>query len=884
MLRVQIMLFLAVWGFFRPQGVIAEDKAKVAVLPFRVYSLKPLDHLKLGLQEMLTSRMAKRGLSMISPKVINRHALAFLPQLESKDLMKIGEDIKVRWVLAGSVTQIGKRLSVDLKVADVTKKRPPFLIYMVAEDIDALEETAQRIATSVDHQISGVPQVDSIRVEGNERIEKEAILAVVMTKPGDRIDYDRLDKDLRDIYKMGFFEDVKTRTEEGARGKIVIFNVTEKPSIGKIVFSGNKRIEDSDLRKEVGIKLYTILDHNEIRQSVNRLRDYYRQKAYYNVDIEERIEPLPNNEVLLKYEIEEHEKVYVEKIQFLGNNKYNDRELKKLMETNEKGFFSWITDSGHLDRKKLDFDVHKITSFYHNNGFVKTRVGEPKISYEKDKGLVITIEIEEGQQYSVEKVDVEGDLIRPDTELLEKVQISKEKVFNREIVRKDVLALRTIYSDEGYAHAEVTPSIREDDKASVVDITYKISKGQKVRFERINITGNTVTRDKVIRRELKLVEGEYFSGRALKRSTENLHRLGFFEDVEVRTKKGSQDDLMVLNVNVKEKPTGSFSIGAGYSSVDQAIALFQVAQNNLFGYGQKLSASARLGGASSEFDIRFIEPWLFDKPLSAGIDAYKWEREYDEYTKDSLGTALSFGFPLGIGEFTRGSVKYAYDDAEITDVAETASLLIKDMKGRNVTSSATFAIQRDSKDRPWNTSKGSVNRVSFEYGGGFLGGDVYFNRYIARSAWYFPMFWDTVFVVQGRAGYVKQRSGGKLPVYQKFRIGGINTVRGFDYASISPLDPQTLDRIGGEKMMVFNLEYRFPLLKEQGIVGLVFFDAGNVFTKDEDYGFSDIRKSAGAGFRWYSPIGPLRLEYGRNLDPRAGEKSGNWEFTVGGFF
>ena len=206
------------------------------------------------------------------------------------------------------------------------------------------------------------------------------------------------------------------------------------------------------------------------------------------------------------------------------------------------------------------------------------------------------------------------------------------------------------------------------------------------------------------------------------------------------------------------------------------------------------------------------------------------------------------------------------------------------MEGRNLTSSVEFAITRNSKDRFWNPTKGSVNSVSFEYAGGILGGDVYFNKYEAESGWYFPFYWETVFFTKGKWGYIDQRSGGKLPVYQKYRLGGINSVRGFDYASISPVDPETGDRIGGEKMMVYNFEYRFPLVKEQGVIGLVFFDAGNVFTKDESYTFSGIRRSAGAGIRWYSPLGPIRLEWGKNLDQEEGEASDNWEFSVGGTF
>jgi len=736
--------------------------------------------------------------------------------------------------------------------------------------------------------------VDSVQVEGNQRIETEAILAVVKTSKGDLLDQRQLDRDLRDIYRMKFFTDVEIEIKDGPEGKIVVFKVKEKPSIGEIVFKGNKKIREKDLKEEIGIKLYSILDDKEIKQSVNRLIEYYRQKGYFNAEIDYKIETLPNNEVRLKYEIAEHDKVYIKKIEFEGNSHFDDDDLKDIMETSEKGFFSWITDSGYLDRKKLEFDVHKIASLYNNNGFIRAKVGEPKVIFEKEKGLKIIIEIEEGNQYGTKKVSVEGDLIKPAEELLEKVNIGKEKVFNREVVRNDINALRDVYVDAGYAYAEVTPRTKEDDEKHLVDIIYVISKGAKVRFERINIIGNTVTRDKVIRRELKAIEGDDFSGEAMRKSTENLNRLGFFEDVEMETKKGSEDDLMVLNVKVKERPTGSFSIGAGYSSEDALFAMFQIAQNNLFGRGQKLQASAKLGGLSTEFSINFTEPWLFDTRFSGNIELYKWKQEYDDYTyegteyqdytRDSYGTRIGIGYPIDrIDEYTRGSVHYGYDDSDISNVPDDASPAWKDMEGRNVTSSITLGIQRDSRDHPWNTTKGSVNSLSYEFAGSFLGGDVGFDKIRASTAWYFPLFWDTVFLIRGNGGYMRQHSGEKLPVYQKFRIGGINTVRGFDAGSISPRD-ESGEYIGGEKMMYYNLEYRVPVLKDQGIVGLMFFDCGNVWEDDDNYSFSDIKKSAGVGIRWYSPMGPLRLEYGKNLDPEDWEESGKWEFSVGGLF
>jgi len=532
---IAALLYLALCGLMIPKIVKAEERGKIAVMPFRVYAPKSVEHLTRELQKRLTVSLEKRKFRIISPETVNEHPLAFLPILDMRALVKMGEDLKTDWIVQGTLTQIGKKVSIDLKVVDVWEKQDPFSFFMVADDVGALKETVERIALNIDNQIVGVVQVESIDVNGNQRIEKEAILAVIRTQKGDRLDYEQLDKDLRDIYKMGFFKDVKIETEEGLKGKIVTLHVAEKPSIGKIVIEGNKKEKEEKLEEELGIKLYTILDQNEIKQSVNRLKEYYRQKGYYNADIVENIEPLPNNQVLVRYRITENEKVYIRKIKFVGNNEFDDDDLQDVMEISEKGLLSWLTKSGVLDKKKLEFDVHKITSFYHNNGFIKAKVGEPEISYDKEKGITITIEIKEGPQYYAGKIAIEGELVKPAEDLLKKVQIGQEKTFSRETVRKDVQTLRSIYADEGYAYAQVTPITREDIENHLMDVTYTISKKQKVRFERINISGNTVTRDKVIRREIKISEGDYFSANNLRKSTRNIQRLGFFEDVQINT-------------------------------------------------------------------------------------------------------------------------------------------------------------------------------------------------------------------------------------------------------------------------------------------------------------------------------------------------------------
>ncbi len=415
-----------------------------------------------------------------------------------------------------------------------------------------------------------------------------------------------------------------------------------------------------------------------------------------------------------------------------------------------------------------------------------------------------------------------------------------------------------------------------------MDIAYAINKGKLVYFEKIIITGNTKTRDKVIRRELKVHEQELFSGKDLKQGTRNLYRLDYFEDIKVNTSKGSSDDKINLHIDVKEKPTGMFSFGGGYSSVDRLFAMGSISQRNLFGRGQTLMLKVMTGNRSTTYNISFTEPWLFDIPLSAGFDLYDLNMDYDTYEKESIGGRLRFGYR--ITDYTRTSLYYGYEDAEIRNVEEDAARVIRDMEGEFRSSSVTGIISRDSRDRIFNPTEGSDNSLSIEWAGGPFGGDAAFTKYVADSGWYFPLFWGTVGVLHGKIGFATENGGGKLPVYERFFLGGMNSVRGFDWREVGPKDPKTGDEIGGNKMIQFNAEFLFPLIKDAGLMGLLFYDAGQAYDNGESIALGEVRESVGYGIRWYSPLGPIRLEYGYILDREPGERKGRWEFSIGTAF
>jgi outer membrane protein insertion porin family len=448
------------------------------------------------------------------------------------------------------------------------------------------------------------------------------------------------------------------------------------------------------------------------------------------------------------------------------------------------------------------------------------------------------------------------------------------------MVRNDVLALTDMYSDEGYAYAEINPIIDQDAQKLTVNITYNVDKGDPVYFEKILISGNTKTRDKVIRRQLNVYEQELYRGQQLKKGVRNLHRLDYFEDVKVDTVKGSAEDKMVLKVDVKEKPTGAFTVGGGYSSMEDVFVMASISQRNLFGRGQDLTLKAMLGGRSDRYTLSFTEPWLFDIPLSAGFDLYNWTVDWDTYEKQSQGAAVRFSYP--VFEYTRAYTSYTYEINDITDVTDQAPRDIKYLIGENVTSKVMAAVAYDSRDRVFNPTEGSDHSLSVEYAG--LGGDIAFVRTVAETGWYIPIYKSVVGFIHGKGGYVDEIPGGKLPDYERFYLGGINSLRGFDWRDVHVLDEEG-NILGGDKFVQANVELIFPLFQTAGLMGVVFFDTGNVYATSQNVDLSNLRESAGFGIRWYSPLGPIRLENGYILDPRTGESdNGRWQFTMGAAF
>ncbi|HDO30563.1 MAG TPA: outer membrane protein assembly factor BamA, partial [Desulfobacteraceae bacterium] len=529
----------------------------------------------------------------------------------------------------------------------------------------------------------------------------------------------------------------------------------------------------------------------------------------------------------------------------------------------------------------LNHDTERLGAFYHNHGFIEAKIGDPIVKQQGGR-IHITFPIHEGPRYRVGTVEIKGDLIESKDKLMSLLKIRHEKFLNRKILRDDILRLTDLYAEHGYAFAEVRPHINSAPTSKRVDIVLTVTKGALVHFNRIEIEGNTRTRDNVIRRELVVKEGGIFDSKAIRKSTANLQRLDFFEDVSVTPKPTVNPDQMNVLVKVKEKSTGQFSVGAGYSSSDSLMFMSQISENNLMGTGNRLSLAANLSSISTRFNLSYTDPRVFDSEVLAGIDLYNWRRVYDDYTKDSRGGALRFGQPFF--EKWRLFYSYSYATTTLSDIADNASWIIKQSEDIKVTSAIQIGLARDTRNRYYGASTGSKNTLSIKYAGGPFGGDAQFTKVEATSSWYFPLPLDCVFHIKGAAGQAFANESNKLPVYEHFYLGGLGSIRGFKSAHISPKDPVTGERIGGDKMWYGNIEVIFPLVKNAGLRGVVFTDFGNVYAVGHRWDFASVKKSVGIGFRWLSPMGPLRLAWGYNLDPTSDEDSSVWDFSIGGGF
>jgi outer membrane protein insertion porin family len=725
--------------------------------------------------------------------------------------------------------------------------------------------------------------VKQLDIKGSRKIDEATIRFRLKTKLGEPFSLEKTREDVKALYRLGFFDDVAVDAEVFEGGLKVTFILTEKPTIREIKIRGNKQITTDKIKEKIALTEGGVFNPQVVASNAERVRLFYEEEGYYQAKIVPQVEKVAEGDVSVAFQIDEGGKFEISSVRILGTKGLSERDIKDHLATRELFLFFFY---GTLKREELQRDLDRIKAFYLDNGFLDIKVDEPEIRVlQAKRRLEISMRVEEGPQYRVGEVRLAGNTVFATDEILRPLQIAKRGIFSREVFQRDILTLTDRYSERGYLFADIAPIINTDRVNHIVDLGLEISEGKQVFVERIEISGNTKTRDKVIRRDIALIEGDLYNSRLLARSRQNLNNLGYFEDVKIDTRRGTAEDRVDIEVTVKEKATGSFAIGAGFSSIDGVLGAGSISQNNFLGLGTRVSFSGQLGSSANRFVLRYQDPHILDTETSLDLSLYNQTLLFQSLTgfdQDAKGGSLTLGRRVYKELF--GSVSYKYEKVRIFNLLPNLVIdptgLIKE--GTNTTASVGVGFSMDLRDNRRDPTRGFTGTASYQLAGRFLGGESEFNRFNLDMGYYFPLLWKFVGHIRGNLIVVEPFGGKDIPTQERIFLGGTNTVRGFKTFTLSPVDASG-NRIGGNKAIYFNNELLFPIYEALGAKGLLFIDAGNVFAENESLSLS-LRLTAGAGLRVATPFGLVRVEYGFNLDQRPGEPSGAAHLTVGSVF
>ncbi|HJY81775.1 MAG TPA: outer membrane protein assembly factor BamA [Candidatus Binatia bacterium] len=772
------------------------------------------------------------------------------------------------------------------------------------------------------------PPLADIKVIGNDRVEEEAIRVHITSRPGDLINPEIIDKDVRSIYEMGFFNNVEVSVSEENGRTILTYQVYERPLIREVHIEGTKGLSKEDFETALKIHPRTILNPVKIRRGIAETKKAYEKKGFLDAEITYRTEEAGAGETILTFTVNENDKIGIKDIVFEGNQAFSSDQLRAVMATRKKNFLSRFLNSGALNNDALKTDVERLTAFYYDHGYINVRIDEPKVERKKD-GLYLTMRIDEGEQYQIGEVGFGGDVPGGEERAKLLVTLQKGQTFKASTLRDDVFRLTGYFSDQGYAFVNVEPETDVHPDEKVVNITYQVDKGPETYIDRIDIAGNTKTRDKVIRRELRIQEQSLFSATGLQFSRERVQRLGFFEDVNLTTQRGARNDLLNVLVDVKEAQTGAFSIGAGFNSSTSIVGTARVQENNLMGRGQQLTIGGSLGTQYRNMVLSFTDPYFMDTPLTLGLDLFDWRFAYEDFDRSGIGGGVRTFYPLtALGLYSlwglplddvRLGLQYQLEQSKISNFDNITPDAIRAEQGTKTTGTITPTLLRNTLNNPIDPTGGSMQQLSFGYAG--VGGSTNFTKVELESRFYFPVYnspkWGTfTWMTGGFLGYgvgdidftetdpIGTRSQkileNDVPVFDRYFPGGLNSIRGFAERSLGPREAVTvvvndesapggtklktyMRPIGGSEELVLNNELSFPLVQQLNLKGVVFSDIGNAFSHLQGLDVSDLRYSIGAGIRWRSPFGPIRIELGKALNPKNDERTSLIGFSFGGF-
>jgi len=733
--------------------------------------------------------------------------------------------------------------------------------------------------------------ITDIEFQGNKRTPNATVSQTIQSRVGSAQNPDIIRQDIKALYRLGQFEDIKVESAPKGGGVALTFIFVEKPLVTSVGFAGNRKIKTDELTKEVTVKTYSPLSEADLSESMEKIREAYAKKGYYLVKVDYHTEAAAEpGEAKLIFDIQENQGVIVRRIDFAGNKVFKDKELRGVIKTKKKGTLSFLTGSGKYNEEQLKQDAMMLTFHYLNHGYLKVKVEPSKVSISKDKRyLFVSFHITEGKQYKIGNFTMSGDILTTKEELLSLLKTKSGSIYNQRDLEEDLQLLSDRYGDEGYAYANIVPQTIPNDETLTADINLAIDKGKRITIERINISGNTTTRDKVIRREMRVKENDRYSERLLRDSRARLMQLGFFEEVNFAVPRGSRDDTMVINITVKERPTGSFNIGAGFSSLEHFIFTASVSKENFFGYGISGSVSAELSKKRQFFMLSARDPYFLDSQWMLGAEVYRNAYHYIDFRRVATGGDITLGHRF----FDNWSAEIGYqgEDVKLSDFSYAVPQMFR-ANASGLTSAVSLTLTNDRRDNRITPRSGTYGVLGNEISGAKLGGDNDFYRVNFRLMAYEPFLKKKLVLKQfARIGYIKSLNENPVPLFERFFVGGPNSLRGYYPNSVGPTIriPQSPSGgedqfvYGGDKLLLFINELEWWMYEPAGISLVAFFDAGNAYAEQDNY-FSSIRMDYGFGLRWNSPMGPMRFEWGIPINRRSWEDKVVFNFTIGNLF
>lgn len=745
---------------------------------------------------------------------------------------------------------------------------------------------AGALATTALVGVANAEEIRNVVIEGNERVEDTAVLSYVNLESGDEYDPKNSSRIIKTLYGTGLFNHVQIVF----KNKNLVVEVEENPLVNKVVFEGNNEVVSERFEEVVSLKSRGVYTPSKVQRDVKTILSYYRQKGYFLAKVTPQLIKRDQNRVDVIYQIDEGQETEIKSIRIIGNLRFSDNELLSILRTKESHWWRLFGGSDVYDPDLIEMDKELLRRHYIQSGYADFNVvsAVAEISREKD-GFYITFTIHEGPAYDFGQIDVRLDAIDEDidrNEILKDLEVKEGKSYNGALVESDIEKLTTILGNKGFAFLDVRPTFRQDEAERTVDVTYEIVPGPRVYVNRINIRGNDRTRDYVMRREMRFSEGDAFSSSKLSRSKDRLNYLGYFEDVSIRHSETAVPDRVNIDVNVAEQSTGEFNVGAGFSSYDGPLASAEIKEKNFLGKGQELNLAMSLSARRKDFSFGFTEPYFLNRELSAGIDVFNEQRDYQDessYDTHRIGASVRLGAPLS--EYARDFVQIGIKSTEITDISADASSFINAEEGKKTSAFISNTFSYDTRDSRLTPTKGYKAAATVEYSG--FGSDIEYLRGKLAGSWHHEIEKDWIVTVAGEAGALYD-IGGDIPVYEMFQTGGNNGLRGFDFSGIGPRDITNDDALGGKYLITNSLELSFPLgasLKEMGINGLAFIDGGIVTEFKEKH--ADVidtkiyRASAGVGVYWRSPLGPLRFEFAVPINKAEEDQTKIFSFSFG---